>query len=280
MKDIIIFSTFLIALTSCGTRKSQTHSTNVNQSTAVIPQAPEIMKGNMSVLVRLPDKTDSTESTLTYQFYSDNDKIYKNTVNKYIDEFLWNNTIFDQEYTKYRRLTHSVFQSSLYKFEAQANEEIKSSDYPTMWQLNAVTEITENMENYVQLHLSTYIFTGGAHGNGYDLYHLIDKNSGQKVTFIELVNNPDEFNKIAEVYFREVAELPNSETAEGDLDDLGFWFEDNKFSCNDNFFMDSKGITFTFNTYEVAPYSFGTFTFRIPLSKIKHLLNIELDFKN
>lgn len=43
-------------------------------------------------------------------------------------------------------------------------------------------------------------------------------------------------------------------------------------SGNDNFRLDAKGMTYTYNPYEIAPYAMGVIEFFVPYEEVRHLL--------
>ena len=62
-----------------------------------------------------------------------------------------------------------------------------------------------------------------------------------------------ELTKIGETEFRKLKEL----TAEADLGQAGFWFENNEFYLNDNFLITDSSLVFYYNNYEITAYAFG-----------------------
>lgn len=58
-----------------------------------------------------------------------------------------------------------------------------------------------------------------------------------------------------------------------DLGSAGFWFENNKFSLNDNFLILDSGLVFYYNNYEITAYAFGPTELEIPYTKIKTLVD-------
>ena len=81
-------------------------------------------------------------------------------------------------------------------------------------------------------------------------------------------NFEEELRKLGEDQFRLVRDLSQDE----DLGEAGFWFDDNKFSLNDNFALTEDGIRFFYNSYEIAPYALGTTDITISYDSIKNLL--------
>ena len=58
---------------------------------------------------------------------------------------------------------------------------------------------------------------------------------------------------LAEKAFRENRGL----AADASLEDAGFRFKDNRFVLTDNFALDSAGLLFHYNEYEIAAYVYG-----------------------
>ena len=75
-------------------------------------------------------------------------------------------------------------------------------------------------------------------------------------------------NEIAEQEFRKMKELKENE----DLDEAGFWFDDNKFNINNNFALSEGGLTFYYNNYEITAYAYGPTELIIPLVKVSQLI--------
>jgi len=78
-----------------------------------------------------------------------------------------------------------------------------------------------------------------------------------------------ELTKVGEAEFRKLKEL----TAEADLGQAGFWFENNEFFLNDNFLITDSSLVFYYNNYEITAYAFGPTELSIPFSKIKSLVD-------
>jgi hypothetical protein len=59
------------------------------------------------------------------------------------------------------------------------------------------------------------------------------------------------------------------------FDQTDFWFEKG-FSCPDNFDFSDNKVTFYYNQYEVAPYSYGTVSYSLSLKQIQPYLKREI----
>jgi len=124
--------------------------------------------------------------------------------------------------------------------------------------------------DFISLVFSEYTYLGGAHPNSYTMFSVLDLNNGNKITLedIFIAGYKPILNEIAEKEFRKLKELGGNE----DLDEAGFWFEDNRFSINDNFVLSDEGLTFYYNNYEITAYAYGPTELIIPLAKIGELM--------
>lgn len=221
----------------------------------------------------LPDGSDTVLFKLNYQFYSNTKEPYQDSINKIIRQIILLSTQFEEpEVENNENISHDFFSKQLQLFKNTADEVLKESEYPMLWDYDCVIEIDQKFEKYEQVSCYIYTFTGGAHGNGYAEFNLISKETGKILTLSDIVNDESAFTKIAEEYFRIERELADT----ADLDNEGYWFSGNKFACNDNFYFKDDAIFFFFNSYEIAPYVFGTTEIEIPLSDVKNLLKINL----
>jgi hypothetical protein len=98
-------------------------------------------------------------------------------------------------------------------------------------------------------------YTGGAHPNASTRYASFALADGRRLAIADLCvpDSGARLEEIAERVFREAREIP----ADRSLIDAGFWFEDDRFTLNDNFAVVETGLLFYFNSYEVGPYAAG-----------------------
>jgi len=132
-------------------------------------------------------------------------------------------------------------------------------------------ELILNDYGMVSLEYNEYSFTGGAHGNSFQLYTVYDLIGERRVRLPDLFNKGfmPKLTEIGEDYFRA---LRNHEPTT-DLEEAGYWFENNKFALPNNFFISTNGIGFTYNQYEIASYADGIITVLIPFYELKDLIS-------
>lgn len=124
---------------------------------------------------------------------------------------------------------------------------------------NDILSYTIKFENY----------TGGAHGSHSYNNHVINLKNGNILTeediFVE--NYQDQ---LAQIIIDKIAALHKVENPK-DLENIGFFSVEEIFP-NGNFLVDGKGITYTFNEYEIAAYVVGATNVFLPYEEIRILL--------
>lgn len=215
-------------------------------------------------------KADTSSLEIRFDYYPTAAEAYEDSVNRLICEFIRNRSSYSANnypcVLSERNVYACLDTFASFYYEDEYEESI-------LWEFDSNIEIKDAFTDFVELHLSEWQFTGGAHGNGTYTILKLDKNDGSALGLSDFFTNPEELNRIAESFFRELMELGEND----DLTEAGFWFQDGKFSVNDNFFFTANQVTFFYNAYEIAPYAGGSTELKIPLDKIAHLLNRKVD---
>jgi hypothetical protein len=267
MKNLMFTGLLLALITSCGSSKE--NKPTVSEG---MPLAPEIFEGNLSEWIYSPDKKDSVESTMNYQFFSNPKLPWQDAANRKIAAFCWSLTEFDLDLFVYKPVTHDFFFERMQLFKKLSDEANAETDYPMIYSLDANCLIDQSISEFCQISLNAYTFTGGAHPNGMTIYAIISKETGEQLQLNDIFSDVSAFDKIAEKKFRESREI--SPTA--DLEAEGFWFSDGKFASNSNFSISKTGFHFLFNPYEIGPYAMGATEYFIPMNEVKHLLSVKM----
>jgi len=142
-----------------------------------------------------------------------------------------------------------------------------------IWEEQYSTHVLYNNNNIISIKLSVFGYTGGAHPYGYLDYLNFDIITGDKIELTDIfkTNYKDKLDSIAEIIFREYYGFSDDES----LSELGFDFDDNKFTLNNNFSINDNGLYFYYNQYEIACYAAGTFAVEIPYINIKDLIKVD-----
>jgi len=145
--------------------------------------------------------------------------------------------------------------------------------YSLPWEINNTIVIVYNDRSIVSLQSEVYSFTGGAHGNGGVYFVNLNSQSGKRISLSDLLilGYKKEIDSVGEKIFRKDKELGAAEN----LEESGYWFNENKFTLNENFGIKNDGLVFYFNSYEIAPYAMGPTELFIAYSEIKNLIKEE-----
>jgi Protein of unknown function (DUF3298)/Deacetylase PdaC len=126
---------------------------------------------------------------------------------------------------------------------------------PGSWTLQRTAHPLFNANGCLSLEFSEESYTGGAHPNTMMRLATFDTRTGRRLTLEDLFapGHAEALRRLGERAFREAHAL----APDADLVAAGFWFEDGRFSLNDNFAVTPEGLRFHFNPYEVGPYALG-----------------------
>jgi hypothetical protein len=112
-------------------------------------------------------------------------------------------------------------------------------------------------------------YTGGAHGMQNTEYFVLDLKSGERFTLEDIIIPGSEAALKAEV---EAALRDISSLAAGEPLSNGYYFEDTV-EPSGNFFLNSRGLGFHWDPYEIAPYATGSVEIIIPYNNIMNQLS-------
>ena len=146
----------------------------------------------------------------------------------------------------------------------------KEADYISSYSEERDVKIIFNQDNIVSLRLIEYTYNGGIHGQTTKYFKCFNINESKQIKLSDLFSK-DNYSRLSEIAEDEFYnQLSLSKTK--DLKQQGFLFKDDKFKLNNNFYIDTVGLHFYYNTYEIRAYAYGPTDLLIPWSKIKHIL--------
>ncbi len=186
------------------------------------------------------------------------------SINKFIKSYLLNLPFNEDQYTSFDEIADSLISNYI-------TVQQEFDDYHTGWYIHANSKINGLFKNVISILSEKEIYTGGAN-TFYNLtYSNFDVSSGKLITLENIIiNDFKAVEKIGEGLFRKMKNIPPKQSFEK----AGFWFENKKFSLNDNFAITDSGLVFFYNLYEIAPRSTGTTKLFIPKKKLNSLTNI------
>lgn len=190
----------------------------------------------------------------------------REVINGEIKEFLLQ-PIFEHEKFSSLQEIMNDFISAYQKFI----KEFPSS--PQSWSVERTVSVVYQSPKVLSLELNENQYTGGAHPNAVRIFFNLNTASGKLIKLSDILapNYEAQLNAIAERKFRELKGLKSDES----LSDAGFDFKDNQFSLNENFLIGKAGITFYYNSYEIAPYAMGPTELFLDYSQIKDLIRTD-----
>ncbi|MFI1772814.1 DUF3298 domain-containing protein [Thalassobellus citreus] len=230
-KNLILVFCFFLLFFNCNkdiktTFSDVTISTNNNDIVEItIPKA----YGNETIISQINSEINKTVVTTLYIGESDS------VPHISIEESITN---FNKEYQSFK----TNFSESTQIWEAQIDGEI-------LYQSPKIMSIA----------LTSYINTGGAHGNLNISFLNFNSETGNLIHNKDLLKNSDAFKEIAKTYLAEAID-----------NDMLFDFEN--FQLPANIAYNEEGLILLYNTYEIAPYSSGILEFTIPFEKVSSFL--------
>ncbi len=140
-------------------------------------------------------------------------------------------------------------------------------DNATGWYRNVAITLLLFNDSLLSLQVTDESYAGGAHGNYALTFINVRPESGETFRLSDILKPGYDkaLNVIGEEVFRKTRELPDTASFEFN----GYTFPDNHFGLNDNYGFSQEGISFYFNSYEVAPYVMGPTEVLIPYDRIK-----------
>ncbi len=118
-----------------------------------------------------------------------------------------------------------------------------NADFPDVsqpWEAQIDGEIMFQSPEVISISVTSYVNTGGAHGNTNISFLNFDASTGKRIQNSDLIKNKEAFKTIAKSYFKDAI-------TEDDI-----LFEPDSFQLPANMGFTEEGIILLYNTYEVA----------------------------
>lgn len=147
--------------------------------------------------------------------------------------------------------------------------------YPDMvahYKASIESERTHDSKNLLSIRIFTHLYTGGAHGYSSVSYLNFDPKTGHILAIEQMLIDVEDFISFVEIKFRRAYGIPET----SDINSTKFMFEGNAFILASSIGFDDKNMVFTYNPYEIAPYSEGPIELKIPINEVQAFLNITL----
>ena len=152
--------------------------------------------------------------------------------------------------------------------EAKDAKEEELKDMPSMYSrdiIHRVTVVTQSTE-FLCLDDMEWEYSGGAHGNGYSQYRILDLKNLKRLGMNDLftANGVKALPKLIENRFRiQYGLKPGQSLREAGL------FENKISKATPNVYLTSKGVVFSYTSYEIGPYAMGPIEVFVPYTELK-----------
>lgn len=266
MKHYYIIALSAALTGACGTSSSvrQEQKPPLNTTDAELLETTLITGLVQEAIVS--EEGDSTFSTIDFIYYEHPTTPYHDSINLYVQHFTQVHTQFDGAKPAVK-LSVDFFKEQLKTFVKLYEEEEDGGDYGVVWSTETYFLMEQSYARFAELTMGNSAYTGGAHPNSETYTLHVDRTTGRRIPAKEFFTDMNALNAIVEKHFRRLVEIAPDQ----DLEEAGFWFENNRFSIGENFEVNSSDIEFYFNSYEVGPYSMGPIELMVPKSEIQHL---------
>lgn len=266
-KQYLILIT-LIFFWACNNEKEK-QAKGESQTPAV---ATEAITYEMKIVEKKDSDCSAGESDCTYirfeypEIIKAPNETAKEVINGAIKEFLLQPILEDEKFYSFQEIMND-FISAYQKFKKEF------PSFPQSWSVERTVSVIYQSPKVLSLELNDDQYTSGAHPNAVRIFLNLNTASGKPIKLSDILvpNYEAGLNTNAEKKFRELKGLKPDES----LSDAGFDFKDNKFSLNDNFLIGKTGITFYYNSYEIAPYAMGPTELVLDYTEIKDLIRTD-----
>ncbi len=137
------------------------------------------------------------------------------------------------------------------------------------YQLNISNKIMFQNDSLLSYAVEYSDYTGGAHGSYRIVYYNIDLNDLVTISEEDLFT-PAYYKPLTDIILRSLMEKYQVTSPDSLLTKGFFNIED--IAPNNNFWMNDYGLHYTYNQYEIAPYSMGTIDVTIPYDDLTSIL--------
>ena len=266
----LLFGAFVGAsLTACsgsGKQQSSADSTQVACCDSTLPEGWDSIHIKTTYYDQQAARSESSSVHVDILFqYPTNDSGLLKTVSKAFFGDAYATMSPKAALEQYLREVRSeyLFGADSLGFSAEELADMKSK-------LILANSITYHDDHIITMQKELYTYSSGAahglHGVG---NYTIDRKSKDVISEGDLFIDgyEAELNKVLQRALLKSLGRKNAQEVEKED---GFSITD--LSGNDNFRLDAKGMTYTYNPYEIAPYAMGVIEFFVPYEEVRHLL--------
>jgi len=247
----------LIPLLSCNSTSAGKVEEETKQTVKLTANLETLMRSNCQ-----EGESNCATVELTWLEYKDG------TIADFINEAIQNKFRYELKSYAGRDST-----SRLDDFEALAmtfvmdNSQFRK-DFPgsnAEWFIDMKCEEVYQGAGLLSIQFNFNAYTGGAHGSENTYYLVFDVESGNLLSIEDVVADLNQLRVVAEAAFRKQKDI-DPELA---LEDAGYFIENGIFPVEGNFGIIDEHLILHYNAYDLAAYSEGKISIKIPMSELR-----------
>lgn len=194
--------------------------------------------------------------------------IAENINNQIVEHIIYSLSSYDDS-TREIKTVEEAAQRFIIRYK---EDKFEFPDMVAHYSASIESEKKHNSENLISIRMFTHLYTGGAHGYSSVSYLNFDPKTGNEIAIEQMLIDTEDFINFVEIKFRQAFDIPEG----SDINATRFMFEGNTFILPSSMGFDDKHMVFTYNPYEIAPYSEGLIELKIPINEVQAFLNINL----
>ncbi len=162
-----------------------------------------------------------------------------------------------------------AFESEYYdNYKKQNQQWLETGGHSFSWEKLVSTSVIFNTDYLLCLEFERYAYTGGAHGMSNTAYQVINLHDGSQLTYRDVF--ADDADSLLTDLLTQQLKINLNMPSDSSLKTYGYFVDE--ILPNHNFYLEESGIGFLYNSYEIAPYSFGTTNIFLNFKQLQPLL--------
>ncbi|OED35195.1 hypothetical protein AB832_06390 [Flavobacteriaceae bacterium (ex Bugula neritina AB1)] len=145
-------------------------------------------------------------------------------------------------------------------------------DEITPYEISINCHLSFQNQEILSVLIESYIYTGGAHGNGNSTYLTIHAKTGKLIKPMSLFKNYNEFLNYSEKVFRQKHTIGDHKS----INSTGFFFENDQFTLPANIGFTDRNVILFYNQYEISSYAEGPVELKLEKEKVSDFFSFPI----
>tara|TARA_R110002049_G_scaffold7173_8_gene42589 strand:- start:158 stop:955 length:798 start_codon:yes stop_codon:yes gene_type:complete len=126
-------------------------------------------------------------------------------------------------------------------------------------------EVAYYTNDFVSIDQTIMTYAGGAHPNTEIRYKTLDLQSGKEIETYNLLSDTVTLKAIILANIKEKMKIEPSTN----LEEKGFLINDSELYISNQILIEADSVSFMYNSYDIAPYSYGNFNIKLAKGAVK-----------